>query len=130
MNRIEKIWGHEEIIENNDKYCLKFLIFDYRWRNSWHRHFKKDETFYVLEGEFHLITDDGNLNIKEGLLLPGDSIRIKPGTWHRLTGLKPYNKIIEVSTFFNDNDIERTQPGYEVYGVEECKLNKKERYIK
>ena len=130
MEIIDKMWGEEHIIENNDKYCLKFLIFNPRWRNSWHRHFRKDETFYVAAGKFHLITCKEHFNMEEGLLLPGDSIRIKPNTWHRLTGLAFHNKIIEVSTPFDDNDVERVQTGYEIYGTEECRLNETERYIK
>ncbi|MHA2013355.1 MAG: hypothetical protein ACTSWG_13375 [Candidatus Helarchaeota archaeon] len=130
MEFITKVWGWEEILENNSKYCLKKLCFNYRWRNSWHRHFKKDETFYVIQGKFHLITLTDNEKFKEGLLIPGNVVRIQPKTWHRLTGLDFHNEVIEASTYFDETDIERVDKGYEIYGTEECKLNNKERYIK
>ena len=131
METVNKMWGKEEIIENNKKYCLKFLLFTCRWMNSWHFHYEKDETFYVQEGIFYVRTlNNETLEAKEGLLYPGDSIRIKPKTFHRLCGLNYYNKIIEVSTSFKKNDVKRFEMGREVYGVEECELRKKERYLK
>ena len=126
---IDKIWGYEKIIENNEKYCLKFLIFNHRWMNSWHMHFNKDETFYVTKGLFYLATYC-NGETKDGLLYPGDSIRIKPKTIHRLCGLNFHNEVLEASTYFDDKDVERFKKGREVYGTEECDLHKKERYLK
>ena len=45
--RIEKAWGYELIICNNDNYCGKLLVFKLGARFSMHYHMKKDETWYV-----------------------------------------------------------------------------------
>lgn len=128
MESVNKIWGKELIIENNIKYCLKFLIVNRGWMNSWHFHKYKDETFYVAEGRFYLktMTDD----IKEGILETGDKIRIVPRTFHRICGLDYYNRIIEVSTYFDDNDVTRKEVGKKLSNLEILKLLAKERYSK
>jgi mannose-6-phosphate isomerase-like protein (cupin superfamily) len=49
---IPKGWGHEIIFENNELYCGKLLNFKQGAKFSMHYHMKKDETWYVQEGEF------------------------------------------------------------------------------
>ena len=50
--KIPKGWGHELIIENNELYCGKILVFNSGCRFSMHYHLLKDETWYVNSGEF------------------------------------------------------------------------------
>ena len=49
---VPKGWGEELIIENNDMYCGKVLVFNSGCKFSMHYHMIKDETWYVEEGEF------------------------------------------------------------------------------
>ena len=49
---VEKTWGKEIHIENNDMYCLKILMCNKdKWSSEgkWHYHKKKDEVFYPTE---------------------------------------------------------------------------------
>ena len=50
MKTVKKVWGQEEWVVNNDKYCGKILTVKKGFRCSLHYHKKKHETFYVLEG--------------------------------------------------------------------------------
>ena len=49
---VPKGWGEEIIIENNELYCGKILIFDAGCEFSMHYHMNKDETWWVEYGEF------------------------------------------------------------------------------
>jgi oxalate decarboxylase/phosphoglucose isomerase-like protein (cupin superfamily) len=50
---IPKGWGEEIIIENNEMYCGKILVFKAGCKFSMHYHMNKDETWWVEEGEFN-----------------------------------------------------------------------------
>jgi len=50
MKTVDKDWGRELWIVNNDKYCGKILELNKGYRCSIHYHKIKDETFYILEG--------------------------------------------------------------------------------
>ena len=62
---VPKKWGHELIIENNDKYCGKVLHFEDKCKFSMHFHAEKDETWYVLRGVFELIVIEVPLTVAE-----------------------------------------------------------------
>jgi mannose-6-phosphate isomerase-like protein (cupin superfamily) len=107
---VPKLWGHEEWLVNNDKYCAKYLILKYGYQCSLHYHKKKDETFYVLEGLVNLeIYDDMNDRILTYPLRPGDSYRIKPNLSHRFYTKTPEAKLLEVSTTHYDEDSYRLE---------------------
>ena len=48
LNIVDKVWGREEWIVNNEKYCGKKLILKKGYSCSMHHHKIKDETFYIL----------------------------------------------------------------------------------
>jgi mannose-6-phosphate isomerase-like protein (cupin superfamily) len=50
--KVDKGWGSELIWATNDKYCGKMLNFNTGARFSMHFHAEKDETWFVLSGEF------------------------------------------------------------------------------
>ena len=107
-NFVTKIWGHEEWIVNNTKYCGKKLVLKKGYRCSMHKHDVKDETFYILSGKVLMETElDGK---KEKMLMtPGDVVHIKTGMWHRFTGFVD-SQIMEFSTFHMDEDSTRREP--------------------
>ena len=95
---VEKGWGHENIFATNDKYTGKLLVFNEGSKFSMHFHALKDETFFVLEGVFDLLTiETESADVKKQRLNPGDSVRIKPLTPHHMICVKK-GTIIEVST--------------------------------
>ncbi len=108
VNYVEKVWGHEEWIVNNPKYCGKKMVLNKGYRCSMHKHEIKDETFYILSGKV-LLETDFNGEKETRLLTPGDVLHIEIGMWHRFTGIVG-SEIIEFSTFHMDEDSIRREP--------------------
>jgi uncharacterized cupin superfamily protein len=98
MKEIKKSWGKEIWYVNNELYCCKFLHLNEGKNCSIHYHKLKDEEFYVLEGIIKLELFGETKTLKKG-----DSIRLKPYTLHRFTGIKD-SVILEVSTHHEDSD--------------------------
>ena len=82
---IPKGWGKEMIITNNELYCGKILMFKKGCKFSMHYHLKKDETWFIAEGEFlYRWIDTETADIYEEELKPGDVVRQLPGQPHQL----------------------------------------------
>jgi mannose-6-phosphate isomerase-like protein (cupin superfamily) len=108
---IPKGWGSELIIENNDMYCGKILIFNKGCKFSMHYHLEKDETWYVNSGRFiyrWIDTDDAEVHEQE--LGYGDIVRQRPGQPHQIEALTE-GEIFEVSTHHEDSDSYRVWKG-------------------
>ena len=72
---VPKGWGEEIIIENNEMYCGKVLIFNQGCKFSMHYHLIKDETWYVNEGEFlYRWIDTETADVHDVKLKEGDTI--------------------------------------------------------
>ena len=109
--RVPKGWGEEIIIENNENYCGKILVFEPECKFSMHYHMNKDETWYVEDGEFeYRWIDTEKALIHTEILKPGDVVRQRPGQPHQLESLT-YGRIFEVSTHHEDSDSYRVLPG-------------------
>ncbi len=96
---VPKVWGSEEWLVNNEKYCAKFLNLVRGYQCSLHYHKLKDETFYVLDGKVEIELQDNIL-----ILNKGDFVRIKPTIIHRFRATTPTARILEVSTTHSDED--------------------------
>lgn len=111
---VGKPWGHEVWFANNAEkdYCGKTLVISASYRLSLHRHLVKDETFYIDRGDAIVETGiPGEDGYQVLMLRRGATIHIAPGVWHRVTATDHLVRIIEVSTFHSDEDVERLQPG-------------------
>ena len=109
--KVPKGWGEELIIENNDKYCGKLLIFKAGCKFSMHYHMIKDETWYVDKGEFtYKWIDIETADTIEQYLKPGDIVRQRPGQPHQLIALTD-GVVFEVSTQHFDSDSYRVWKG-------------------
>lgn len=109
--KVPKGWGEELIIENNELYCGKLLIFKAGCKFSMHYHMIKDETWYVETGEFiYRWIDTETADVHEQVLKPGDIVRQLPGQPHQLEALTD-GKIFEVSTQHFDEDSYRVWKG-------------------
>jgi mannose-6-phosphate isomerase-like protein (cupin superfamily) len=95
----KKLWGKEEWLANTEKYCGKILTLEPGFSCSYHYHKNKDETFYVLSGLVYL-----NVEGKDIILKKGESLRIIPGQKHKFSSLKGTSKIIEISTYHEEDD--------------------------
>ena len=105
---VEKVWGHEEWLENNDLYCVKLLYVRQGFRCSLHYHPIKDETFFLKSGRILL---EYGVPLAAVEMVEGSHVRLLPGTTHRFTGLED-SVIVEAGTPHDDRDVVRlTQSG-------------------
>lgn len=104
---VEKPWGRELWLVNNEEedYCSKIL--DIRQGGSTHMHFHmlKHETFYVISGSLYLsIIDTKDASTSEIVVTERQSIEIPRGQPHRLEARYGDVELIETSTFHRDED--------------------------
>jgi mannose-6-phosphate isomerase-like protein (cupin superfamily) len=112
VGRINKGWGHEQIIDSNFLYCLKFLVFEKEGAKcSMHFHKNKLETWYIDSGEFELSTINTEDASTEVTILQAGSTwinyQLEP---HSLKCLK-VGRIIETSTPDHMEDNYKIIPG-------------------
>jgi len=100
-HKVDKTWGGELWIENNELYCCKILFCTGRWssQGKYHYHKNKDETFFILDGVLLL-----DIDRNEQVLTEGESYRIKPNTKHRFKSMTGSCLIFETSTHHEDSD--------------------------
>ena len=94
--RIEKPWGHEEILEKTDKYVVKKLFVKAGRKLSYQYHNDKLETMLLLSGDAILILDGIRY-----IMRPWEPITIEPHIKHRLDSVESNREdacILEVST--------------------------------
>lgn len=109
--RVEKAWGYELWMVNNNKYCGKILHFSASYKFSMHYHMIKDETWYVNRGKFIFRwIDTKNADIITEELNVGDCIHIPKGLPHQLEALEEA-EIIEISTEHFEEDSYRVIKG-------------------
>lgn len=104
---VPKVWGREEWIVNNEKYCGKKLIFLQGHRCSLHYHKIKEESFYILFGQIYLELIEQGRHIAR-VMVPGDIAHIKPYAQHRITALTDA-EVMEFSTFHMEEDSYRIE---------------------
>ena len=108
---VPKGWGEELIIENNELYCGKLLIFKKGCKFSMHYHMIKDETWYVNSGRFiYRWIDCTNADVHVQNLYEGSVVRQRPGQPHQLEALED-GVIFEISTQHFDSDSYRVWKG-------------------
>lgn len=104
---VEKVWGSEEWIVNNEKYCGKLLRIKKNHNTSWHFHKMKDEVMYVHSGSVKIIygheTDINNCLNKEVFLCKGESFHIPTQLIHKICALEE-TELFEFSTQHFDSD--------------------------
>jgi len=108
---VTKGWGSEEIWATNDKYCGKMMHFNTGAKFSMHFHAVKDETWYILSGQFEIEwIDTKNAKIHKEVLGKGSVWHNPPLVPHRLTCMQE-GTVIEVSTPDSVEDNYRVLPG-------------------
>lgn len=112
MKYVDKGWGFEIWIDNNEEYCGKLLFMYAGKKLSWHYHKLKRETFYVASGKVKVIygeTDDME-TAKEIILEKGMNFQVHRGLRHRLYAFED-SEIYEFSTQHFDEDSIRIEKG-------------------
>jgi len=116
---VQKVWGGEDWVVNTPQYCGKILHVNEGWMGSLHMHPIKDETMLIIDGcgviEYY---PNGLYGKVEFMLMKpeeGSSLRIPPGTYHRLlANLGQDMTLVEFSTHHEDSDVQRVQESGEI----------------
>tara|TARA_R100000808_G_scaffold1950_1_gene8192 strand:- start:5008 stop:5370 length:363 start_codon:yes stop_codon:yes gene_type:complete len=109
VKKVEKTWGHELWLANNEteNYCAKILFIKKNKSTSMHYHVKKHETMHVLKGTLMVegLGDRHNFGHKFAMMAKeGESLEIERGRAHKLVAHHEDLTIIEASTFHRDKD--------------------------
>jgi mannose-6-phosphate isomerase len=108
--RVEKPWGHELIWAETDLYVGKILHVKAGHALSLQYHERKDETIHLLRGELRFQLGSSAEALETVSMREGDSIRIRPGTIHRMEAVTDFD-ILEASTPHLD-DVVRLEDRY------------------
>lgn len=93
-NKIDKPWGYEKTIVNNEKYLVKELYVKKGFKTSLHYHPNKDESLHALEGEGYI---EFPRERKREEIGDGSVVRIEPKRIHSIVATENL-KIYEYST--------------------------------
>ncbi len=106
---VNRVWGGEHWLVNEELYCLKYLDLVRGFQCSLHYHKIKDETCYVLEGSVELeIEVKGERQTY--MLHKGDQFHLFPNVPHRFKAYTETASILEVSTHHENSDSYRLEP--------------------
>jgi len=108
--RVEKPWGHEVIWAETDRYVGKILHVKAGHALSLQYHERKDETIHLLTGAMRFWIGPSVEALEEVPVATGESVRIRPGTVHRMEALTDVD-ILEASTADLD-DVVRLEDRY------------------
>lgn len=108
--RVDKPWGYELRWAITDRYAGKILHVRKGEALSLQYHDHKDECQYVVSGEVEIEIGESEHAMVKHRMGPGDTLRITPGTRHRLTALADTD-IFEVSSPEMD-DVVRLEDRY------------------
>lgn len=106
----KRAWGEYKILDRNGEWQVKELTFYEGKALSDQRHFKRSEHWHVVDGVITMLLEDRRGNKYEQLLVPGDSIDIPVGYWHKAINMDNKDaKVIEVwmGKELTEKDIER-----------------------
>lgn len=126
MKHVEKGWGYEDWIHNDEKYCGKLLKFNKGKCCSVHFHKLKHETFYLQSGLLEVRTlplellagsifdyvhpEWNGLLYKTTILHPGEALTIPQLLVHQMLALEE-SEMFEFSTEHFDSDSYRLLKG-------------------
>ncbi len=97
VRKVDKPWGYELIFAHTDRYAGKILHVDAGQALSLQYHEQKDETLYLISGEYELTIEENGETVTR-TVSPGEAVRIPPHTRHRMTSGPAGCDIVEVST--------------------------------
>ena len=104
FHHVEKVWGDEYWITNDEQYCSKILILNPNHISSLHYHIEKCETFTVLAGVVKVTHND-----KVTSYIRGESVLIPSEDEHRFEAVSSPAVILETSTHHDDDDTYRLE---------------------
>lgn len=113
FKNVEKVWGTEIWLVNNERYCAKLLTIKPGYQCSLHYHPIKKETFIVLDGGVNLelgMSNDTSYGTTHTFLVAGESWTLEPNTPHRFSSYTDSPAVIlEISSTHSDDDVVRLE---------------------
>lgn len=108
---VEKGWGSEEVLFNNEELCGKILRFKKGAKFSMHSHKLKREAFWVMSGKLK-VTGIRTLSARQYciFLKTGDVLEVPRGAFHQIEAQEE-SALVEFSTHHDDEDSYRVLPG-------------------
>lgn len=102
-------WGNILSMVENEQISVKTLYLNPREKTSKHKHFVRNEIFFILDEKVILQVWDEHI-----LLRRGSCFRVPAGTEHRLIGLDEPCRVLEISQEYHDQveDIMRIEDKY------------------
>jgi NDP-sugar pyrophosphorylase family protein len=98
-NKTDKPWGYEKVLISTDKYLTKELYIRAGYQTSFHKHPRKDETMYIVDGVGYIEFED-----HKEFFGKSDTIRIEPNVPHTIVATE--NTVLhEVSTPFLEDTV-------------------------
>jgi quercetin dioxygenase-like cupin family protein len=95
--RVDKPWGYELIWAHTSQYVGKVLHIHSGESLSLQYHEVKDETIFLFSGEMRLWVGSDSGALEEIRMVPGDAVRVLPGTVHRMQAVTDCD-VMEAST--------------------------------
>lgn len=108
--QVQKLWGQEDWVVNNEFYCGKVLYLRPGFQCSLHYHPVKNESFMVIQGKVGVEVRDGEL--AEMVILDAksqDVLDIPAGVAHRFWAIGEEALLVEFSTPHSDEDVVRLE---------------------
>jgi mannose-6-phosphate isomerase-like protein (cupin superfamily) len=97
QRRVEKPWGYELRWAITDRYVGKILHINAGEALSLQYHRVKDETILLSRGVMRIELDNEMGELEASVMRSGESVRITPGTRHRMVAIEECD-VFEVST--------------------------------
>ena len=103
-------WGYYKVLDDSSDCKVKRIVVFPGKRLSLQRHKRRDEHWFVLEGNARITLDEKMVD-----LISGKCVDIKRGVLHRVENIGQENlSFIEVQTgdYFGEDDIERVEDDF------------------
>jgi mannose-6-phosphate isomerase len=111
VHQIDKPWGHELILERNERFVVKRIFVATGQRTSLQSHELKREWVRVESGSIEVTMGDTLDTLEVHTFTAGDVYRVPPKLIHRVTGVDDAT-IFEVAAPGSDEDIVRYSDDY------------------
>jgi len=114
----QRPWGFYEILLDAPDCKVKRITVKARHRLSLQRHAYREEHWTIVSGNANVttgyVTEQDKRVLDEHNMGPKDTIRIGPGTIHRIEALNQDVVFIEVQlgTYFGEDDIQRIEDDF------------------
>lgn len=108
---IEKPWGHELILERNERFVIKQIFIAAGHRTSLQSHEHKREWVRVEAGSVEVTMGEDLDHLQTHVFGPGDVYRVPPGLIHRVHSVQDVT-VLEVASPPSDDDIIRYGDDY------------------